>query len=399
MLVSMISHSHLSLSILGWCCLSLASCSTYDVIHIASSSDPEKALSNLASYKVNSYKHNPMRLASDIKTAHRNYQKLLALLRGDVGKIWGKDEVITPTNKRYVKYTQNYKSRAIVQFDNGLITVETLDQKASRQSLHNAIVTTLLTPDDPRAVDLYSDKTIRLSGQPYLYGLVVDNRGRSIDTPQLAEAYADHLIAQQYRNRSVTTPKGREQVHYVQIRMVNDYQNRQAKRYEPFVEKYARRYGISKSLVLAVIKTESAFNPYAVSSAPAYGLMQLVPATGGRDAYRQIKGRDITPSREYLFNPENNIELGTAYLNIIARNYLGKISDPVSREYCTISAYNGGAGNVLKLFSKDRTRALSVINALPPSEIYRRLRDEHPRDETRRYLVKILSARKEFVNI
>jgi membrane-bound lytic murein transglycosylase C len=185
----------------------------------------------------------------------------------------------------------------------------------------------------------------------------------------------------------------------VQITMVSDYENKQAQRYAASVDRHAKQYGVSKSLIFAVMKTESGFNPFAVSSAPAYGLMQLVPETGGRDAYQRVKGYAHTPSKEYLFDADHNIELGSAYLNIIEQRYLGRIEHPLTREYCTIAAYNGGAGNVLNMFSRDRARAPEVINSLPPAEVYRRLRDEHPRDETRRYLVKVLEARREFVNI
>ena len=43
--------------------------------------------------------------------------------------------VKVPRKKEYVKYMQNYKSRALVDFDKGLITVETLDTKNSKESL------------------------------------------------------------------------------------------------------------------------------------------------------------------------------------------------------------------------------------------------------------------------
>lgn len=379
--------------------LTLTACSTSDLVHIASSGDPSKALSSLANYKAKSYTTNPLRLVGDIKQTQRNYRKLLGLLRGEVGARWGSHEVLTPSNKRYVKYTQNYKSRAIIQFDHGTILVETLDQENPRQSLHSAIVTTLLTPEDPRAVDLYSDKQIALSGRPYLLNLVEDQRQRAIDSPQRAEAYATDLLSNAYSQRRVTTPEGEQQVHSVTFRMVNDFENRQAKQIEPLVAEFARRYRVSKSLVFAIIKTESAFNPYAVSTAPAYGLMQLVPSSGGRDAYALVKGRPGVPSSDYLFNPRNNIELGTAYLHILDSRYLAAIEQPLSREYATISAYNGGAGNVLNTFSKDHQQALARINALSPAEVYQRLKLTHPRDETRRYLVKVLDARRTFATL
>jgi membrane-bound lytic murein transglycosylase C len=379
--------------------LSLGACSTYDVVKVATSGNPTAAAGNLAKYKAASYQQNPARLVQDLQQAQRTYKKLTDFLSGKAGAQWGRKEAVTPGNKRYVKYTQNYMSRAIVQFDKGLVTVETLDPAQPEQSLKNAIVTTLLTPDDPRAVDLYSDKSVALSGRPYLHGLVVDERGRAIDTPALAEGYAEHLLHTARQTRQVDTEQGNRQVHYVQIAMVRDYENRQAQRYAASVDKHAKQFGVSKSLIYAVIKTESAFNPFAVSSAPAYGLMQLVPETGGRDAYQRVKGYAHTPSKDYLFDADNNIELGTAYLNILDQRYLARIEHPLTREYCIIAAYNGGAGNVFNMFSKDRAKAPEVINALAPAEVYRRLRDEHPRDETRRYLVKVLEARREFVNI
>ena len=377
----------------------LAGCTTQDVINIATSHDPSQALAGLARQRVVAYERDPMRAVADLKAAQRQYQRWVAFLRGEVGKSWGQKEVVTPTQKTYVKYTQSYQSRAVVEFDTGRITIETLDQKNGPASLRAAIVTTLLTPDDPRSVDLYSDKTITLSGTPYLYGLVVDQAGKPIDSPQGAEAFADYLLANRAGSRTVTTPDGDKTVRLVHLAMVNDFENRQAKRFQGDVDQYSAHFAVSKSLVYAVIKTESAFNPFAVSPIPAYGLMQLVPVSGGRDAYAQVKGRDEAPTKEYLFDAHNNIELGTAYLSILDQRYLAGISDPLSREYCTIAAYNSGAGNVLKVFSADRSQAVGAINALAPADVYRKLRDEHPSAETRQYLQKVLAARREFVNI
>ena len=386
------------LIISGYCLstIMLTSCSTSQLLNMAASKDPRSYLSNYAENRVKSYKHNPIALANDITRIRREYHNLLALLQGEVVKEWGQSDALTASNKRYVKYTQNYKSRAIINFESGEIRVETLSNKDVQSNLKNAIITTLLTPDDPRSVDLYTDKQIKLTGRPYLYGLVKDHNNRTVQSPKQAEYYATYLVQQRMKTSPATQNKTK---YFVSFNMVSNFSNIQAQRIKPLVEKYARQYNVSRSLVYAVIKTESAFNPYAVSSSPAYGLMQIVPTTAGRDTFQKIKGYDHIPSKEYLFIPENNIELGTAYLNIIERHYLGKIQHPVAREYCTISAYNGGAGNVLRIFSKNKTQAVNIINSLPPSSIYHKLRNDHPRDETRRYLYKVLNARKEFISI
>ncbi len=58
------------------------------------------------------------------------------------------------------------------------------------------------------------------------------------------------------------------------------------------------------------------------------GLMQLVPSSGGRDVYRKPKDEDKMPTRDYLFDLENNIELGAAYLNVLSYAQLDDITIP-----------------------------------------------------------------------
>ena len=47
--------------------------------------------------------------------------------------------------------------------------------------------------------------------------------------------------------------------------------------------------------------------------------MQIVPTSAGRDAYKHTKGKSWTPTKSYLFNAKNNIELGSGYLQILNR--------------------------------------------------------------------------------
>ena len=59
------------------------------------------------------------------------------------------------------------------------------------------------------------------------------------------------------------------------------------------------RWKIEPALILAVMHTESAFNPLARSPIPAYGLMQIVPGSAGKDATELVYGqsRVVAPSR------------------------------------------------------------------------------------------------------
>lgn len=375
----------------------LRSTSGRTVVDIAKGKDPSQILKERA----DAYARDPEAVLRDVRALQRDFKNLMAALSGKVGEKWGQKEVKLPEQKRYVKYTQNYRSRAIVDFDTGDIVVETLDEKDARASLQSAIVTTLLTPDDPRAVDLFSDKAITLTSDkdPYLLGLVQDQNGKTIRTPADAEPFATYLVDKQLRSREVDQDGTKKSAAYVTIPMVQNFTNKQAEKYRPTVTGFADQYKVSPSLIFAVIRTESNFNPFAVSSAPAYGLMQLVPSSGGREAYRRAKGQDTAPSREYLFDPENNIELGSAYLSVLIYNQLQKVDNIISREYCVISAYNTGPRNVFKAFSTDQVAAVNQINSLEPPAVYDRLRANLPYQETRGYLQKVVGFRKQFVTL
>lgn len=379
----------------------LGSCTTRNAIRVVTSRDPTQAIKAIAQSRAQSYLHDPELVLSDIRRAQSQYNSLLGVLRGESGAKWGKKEAEKiPTRTRYVKYTEDYKNRVTVDFDSGSILIEHLDEDNAKEKLRNAIVTALLTPGDPRAVDLFSDKPVKLSGTPYLQGLVADQNGRLIEGRADAEDYADYLVSLELRTRKIDADGKNQQVDYVEFYMVNTHVERRALKYAAQVRKYAESTQVSRSLIFAVIKTESGFNPFAVSSAPAFGLMQLVPSSGGRDAYRKVTGINEPPSKEYLFDAENNIELGATYLNILLNDSsLQDISNPLSREYCAIAAYNTGPRNVLRAFSGNPADAIRAINAIQPDEVYNTLRRKLPYAETRNYIVKVVSEQKRFTTM
>lgn len=317
---------------------------------------------------------------------------LINSFSGNIEKRWGSREIKVAGKSNYVKYIDNYLSRAEVNFQQGKIVVETVSPTDPEEHLKRAIVTTLLTPDDPMSVDLFSSQDIELKGQPFLYNQVLDQDKQPIQWGWRANRFADYLIANQIKVKQVDFKKA----YYVEIPMVEDQIEIRSYQYANIVQKASRKYNIPEDLIYAIIKTESSFNPYAVSWANAYGLMQVVPKTAGRDVYKLVKNKSGQPTPEYLFNPENNIDTGTAYFHILKTRYLKDVRNPTSLEYSMISAYNGGTGGVLNTFSRDRKRAMSDLNSLQPNQVYWALTKKHPNAESRRYLEKVTKYKKEF---
>ena len=100
----------------------------------------------------------------------------------------------------------------------------------------------------------------------------------------------------------------------------------------------SNKYGVDPYLTLAVIREESRFNPKALSSSRAHGLMQIIPSTGNIIA----KQLEISPfSRGKMYETGLNIEMGTYYLSNLIKRFDGNLS-------LALAGYNGGPARVKK---------------------------------------------------
>lgn len=168
-------------------------------------------------------------------------------------------------------------------------------------------------------------------------------------------------------------------------------------RIHPFVYAINREnveFDLSAELLLAIMETESAFNPMAKSPIPAYGLMQIVPVSAGQDATEKLFGKPRLLAPSYLYNPEKNIQIGAAYFNILYYRYFKGIEDPLSRLYSSIAAYNTGPGNVSKALtghSMALKPAIRIANSMSPPQVYAHLMNNLPYEETVNYMRKVTS--------
>ncbi len=128
--------------------------------------------------------------------------------------------------------------------------------------------------------------------------------------------------------------------------------------FEQLIMTCSEKYGVNPSLVKAVIHAESGYNPNAVSSKGAGGLMQLMPETA-----RSLKVAD-------RYNPKDNVEGGVKYLRFLLDTFRGDVS-------LAVAAYNAGLNKVAKYggippYNETRTyvnRVLSYMKSYQESGI------------------------------
>ncbi len=126
-------------------------------------------------------------------------------------------------------------------------------------------------------------------------------------------------------------------------------------RFDTLVYRTAREHQVDYALVMAVIHTESLFNPHATSHRGAAGLMQLMPQTAARYGASD------------RYNPRQNVEAGVRYLKALLERYRGRLT-------YAVAAYNAGED------------AVDRYHGIPPYT------------ETREYVKKVMRYRKFYEN-
>lgn len=146
--------------------------------------------------------------------------------------------------------------------------------------------------------------------------------------------------------------------------------------YKDYVLEYSEIYGVDPYLVLALIRTESAFDPEAVSSAGAIGLCQIMPETGEWLASKM--GMEVY-SEDMLTIPTTSIEMSCYYIDLLLDRY--------SDTNTALAAYNAGMGNVSGWLEDSRYSEDGVTLSYIPY------------DETRGYVEKINSAKETYTKL
>ena len=144
-------------------------------------------------------------------------------------------------------------------------------------------------------------------------------------------------------------------------------------KYNEYVSSASEKYGVPEAFIYAVIKTESAFDPDAVSRAGAIGLMQLMPSTF-EDLTNNFTREKLSADR--IYDPATNIKYGVYYLSWLYSKF---------GDWNTVAAaYNCGIGDVLDwLASSEYSDDGKTLKYIPVAE-------------TRAYVRKVGAARETY---
>lgn len=316
--------------------------------------------------------------------------------RDEMERQWG--DFKERTKKNWVEYKKGGKVRWDVDFEEGEGTVEVLaDENDDEESLKNEVAETIKELIDSRGSetempDEENDENENVLPEPVLSDQI--DIPEDMDTQQYANEVSDQVEIKEVQGEDGQV----RQVAVLNLALVPDHLRTRAEKFRNEVESYSKQYDLDPTLVLAIIHTESFFNPMAKSHANALGLMQVVPRTAGRDVHRVLNGKDAIPSADFLFQPDQNVLFGSTYIDILMNRYMRGIDDKTVHEYLVICAYNTGAGNVARAYisSTNFNKARDKINGMSAQENYDHLIANLPWDETKDYLKKVTERRAQY---
>jgi membrane-bound lytic murein transglycosylase C len=364
----------------------------------------------------NSYKKS---LEDGFKEYKASLDKEFANYKKSLSKYWKNPELSTKTT--FVEYSKDKKIKKKVDYANNYIEIDVIAknkltaQKELAKSLFNLSIENTTQAFDKNPVltkvnqKLASNpkltQVIKVS-KPSKEPIVKDLIFKKPPTPKEVVHYAIKTV-KTHKIVQVPSKLPNQYVYKIKIKLPPKAFLAKAKIYKQEVFRRANQFKLTPEFIYSIIHTESSFNPMARSYIPAFGLMQIVPSSAGADAYKMLTGKKKILAPSYLYNANNNILIGSAYLKRIYYGYMRKIKNPVSRLYCTIAAYNTGAGNVACAFNsnekdyKGRTKcrrsrgdyniikASSKINEMSSTQVYNYLLKNLRYDEPKHYLKRV----------
>jgi membrane-bound lytic murein transglycosylase C len=282
------------------------------------------------------------------------------------------------TRKDWVVYDAGYDTRSRVDFKEGEIVLETVVPTSDPDPAGTA-----QKQIAEQARKIFKERD--LGTERVLEKQVVTKSGEAVG-PKNLEGYLEKEVVPEITPEPGPVPSRdgvRRQTYQVRIKLVPEHIRVRAEKYLPLIKGNAARFHLKPQLILAVIHTESYFNPKAVSSCNAVGMMQIIPRFAGREAYGFVYKTDKLVTPEYLYEPANNIELGSAYLHLLRYRYFKDVKGDVKNRYVAVCGYNWGP-----TVMRRKVVGKYPLNDMGEEEVFRLLCRVTP-DETRHYVKRV----------
>lgn len=335
-------------------------------------------------------------ITKEFETYSEEQDRLYNAFKKSVEEKW--DSFRFSSQKEFVDYDEDLSARGSIDFEKGEVEIEVLIEKkdgVSKKEMDNIA---------KQKIQIKIEKIVTKpadDNKPILDNQLKNKNGLKVTKTNAKNFSKEVVNAKRATKKDIRSKDKKNRVKYtVKFKLIPDHLKTRSERYKNEVLSQASRHGLPPNLVFAIIQTESDFNPKARSHIPAYGLMQLVPKSGGRDAYMYLYKKDKFLRGRYLYNPKNNIELGCAYLGKLKNVYFKGINNEESIYHCVISAYNTGPGNVAKAMTGTTKLkpTISAVNKMSSKKVYNQLVQKLPYKETRNYLKKVTQRMPYFAN-
>lgn len=352
--------------------------------------------------KNNQYKTYKDNFEKEFKAYKKAYDEAFKEFKKDLKLKWPEKKPIISTKHKWVQYSPNLNSRKSIDFDKLEIDFEVIAKSEKEAKEKISKMFNNLSKDDVKTAykkdilenkvqkKLHKPKKVIKSNQKIIADII--NRQEMLRLK--GKLNKKKIVVEKYKDKFI---------YKTNIKLPANSMMKKAEKLKPTVLVNSGKQKLPPALVYAIIHSESSFNPMARSGIPAFGLMQIVPKSAGIDAYQYLYNKKRVLTASYLYNSDKNINIGSGYLHILYYRYLRKIKNPQSKIYCTIAAYNTGAGNVAKAFigSTNISKASIKINNMSSGEVYNKLLKDLPYDETKNYLKKVtkrISSYKKFLS-
>ena len=318
---------------------------------------------------------------------HNQQDSLFIQYKDEIERQW--NEFKESTQKEWVSYSEDFSSRSQVNFETGEVQVDAVVPSDEANAEQKAVK---LVKEQLESIVKEKDET----NAPILEDQLQDPVTKKVTlTPKNIEKLAEKIVKKAKKTK-VKGADNKTRVKYsISLSMVPNHIQKRAAKYKPYIEKKCQHFKVKPSVVLAIVHTESFFNPKAYNRhGNAYGMMQIVPKYAGLTMNNVLYKKNSKPTSDDLFNPEKNLEMGIGYIRWLADNKWKEVTNTTNQYYCIICSYNGGVGSVYKaMMGKMRgikqaemdemRRKLSTMNS---DKLYQKLRKDIPWEETRKYI-------------